>query len=137
MQVFRFRTLAYLMVLIGLAANTDAAGRATVTIDLNDSKPISPLLTGGSFEDLSYAADGGLYTELIENPSFDYSAADDHGWNALSFWDLEKRDGESELISDAADSIHSNNPLDLVLGVKHPGEGVGIINYGFGGINRL
>jgi hypothetical protein len=33
-------------------------------------KPISPDLVGVFFEDLNYAADGGLYAELIQNRSF-------------------------------------------------------------------
>ncbi len=117
-----------------MGGRVEAAGKATVSIDLNQGKPISPLLMGVFFEDLSYAADGGLYAELIENRSFDYSAADGRGWNALSFWQLEERGGDGELISDSADPIHPNNPLYLVLGVRDPGEGVGIINSGYGGI---
>lgn len=108
---------------------------AVISIEKNKQMPISPLLMGVFFEDLSYAADGGLYAELIENRSFDYSAAEGHGWNALSFWHAEKRGkGDVELISDTADPIHPNNPLYLVLGVRNPGEGAGIVNYGYAGI---
>lgn len=40
----------------------------TLTIDLAQSgKPISPELFGIFFEDLNYAADGGLYAELVQN----------------------------------------------------------------------
>jgi alpha-L-arabinofuranosidase len=123
--------LAVGLLFVGCAA----AEAARVTIEMTDSKPISPLLTGVFYEDLNYAADGGLYAELIENRSFDYSAAAGHGWHALSFWHLEKRGGgEGELISDSADPVHPNNPLYLVLGVKNPGAGVGVINYGYAGI---
>ena len=112
-----------------------AAGPVTVEIDTGEGKPISPLLMGAFFEDLSYAADGGLYAELVENRSFDYSPSDGRGWNALSFWNLEKRgDAEGELISDSADPVHANNPLYAVIGIRNPGEGVGIANSGFGGI---
>lgn len=47
-----------------------------IRVDSALSKPISPLLYGVFFEDLNYAADGGLYAELIQNRSFEYSAND-------------------------------------------------------------
>ncbi len=129
--------VSLLLVFLALAiGQRSAADPAVVSIDLNASKPISPLLMGVFFEDLSYAADGGLYAELVENRSFDYAAADGPGdWQPLSFWQLEQRGGgEGELISDSADPVHPNNPLYLVLGIRNPGEGVGVINHGYGGI---
>ena len=48
-------------------------------------KDISPDLFGIFFEDINYAADGGLYAELVQNRSFEYSAADNRG---LEFLDL-------------------------------------------------
>ncbi|MBN2683740.1 MAG: hypothetical protein JXR40_00540, partial [Pontiellaceae bacterium] len=117
---------------LNLCAQEDAP---RVEIDLSKDTPISPLLMGIFFEDLSYAADGGLYGELVENRSFDYSPSEVRDWNPLSFWHLETRGGGAgELISDTADPIHPNNPLYLVIGVKNPGEGVGVINYGYAGI---
>ena len=127
--------LAAVMGIVALTGCKAAAENAVVSVDLTESKPISPNLAGVFFEDLNYAADGGIYAELIENRSFDYSAAAGHGWHALSFWHLEKRGGgEGELISDSAEPVHPNNPLYLVLGVKNPGGGVGVINYGYAGI---
>ena len=129
-----FKTCLAVSILSGLA-RVSSAEQATVEIDFGKEMSISPLLMGIFYEDLSYAADGGLYAELIENRSFDYSKSEGRGWDALSFWHLEKRGGgEGELISDSAEPIHPNNPLYLVLGVKNPGEGVGVINYGYGGI---
>ena len=40
------------------------------------SKEISPILVGAFFEDLNYAADGGLYGELLQNRSFEYTPSD-------------------------------------------------------------
>ncbi len=113
-----------------------AAEKVTVEIDAGEGKAISPLLMGAFFEDLNYAADGGLYGELVENRSFDYSPSEEQRWHALSFWTLEQRgDAEGQLISDSADPIHPNNPLYAVIGIRNPAEGIGISNSGFGGIN--
>lgn len=40
----------------------------------NAERKISDLLIGAFFEDINYAADGGLYAELIQNRGFEYSA---------------------------------------------------------------
>ena len=67
---------------------------ATITIDNSKSKKISDLLVGVFFEDINYAADGGLYAELIQNRDFEYALSDkegkDKGWNSLKSWHLKE-----------------------------------------------
>ena len=58
---------------------------ATLTVQ-NQEKAISDKLIGIFFEDLSYAADGGLYAELIQNRDFEYNAKDRREWNAATAW---------------------------------------------------
>ena len=80
---------------------------ATLSIDWNDRKDISPDLMGIFFEDISHAADGGLYAELIQNRDFEYSSADRKEWNARTAWRLE---GEGTTWNIACDNpIHHNN----------------------------
>jgi alpha-L-arabinofuranosidase len=98
-------------------------------------RPISPDIVGVFFEDLNYAADGGLYAELVQNRSFEYSPAEQPDWHPLKFWDLQKRGGGDGSIGVAnMRPIHRNNPHYVLLTVRTPGEGVGIANSGFGGI---
>lgn len=108
----------------------------TLTIQATQpGKPISPNLIGVFFEDLNYAADGGLYAELIQNRSFDYSPTEQATWGATSFWDLQTRGGgEGSLGVQEVRPLHPNNPLYARLTVNEPGEGVGIANRGFDGI---
>lgn len=112
------------------------AQRTTVTVDAASAgKPISPDLFGVFFEDLNYAADGGLYAELIQNRSFEYSPTEQPSWNPLSFWDLQKRGGGDGSITVAEmRPIHENNPHYVLLTVGKPGDGVGMVNGGFDGI---
>src|SRR5438093_5699971 len=107
-----------------------------LTIDLNQTgKAISPDLFGIFFEDLNYAADGGLYAELIQNRSFEYDVTEQPTWNSLSFWELTKRGGgEGDWAVGAARPIHPNNPHYLHLDVSKVGGGVGLVNSGFDGI---
>ncbi|MBR6194570.1 MAG: alpha-N-arabinofuranosidase [Prevotella sp.] len=60
--------------------------KATLTIDPSKQKPISPNLIGIFFEDISYAADGGLYAELVQNRDFEYSSKDRREWKATTAW---------------------------------------------------
>ncbi|MCR4603531.1 MAG: carbohydrate binding domain-containing protein [Prevotella sp.] len=59
---------------------------ATLNVDMTQQKVISDKLIGIFFEDISYAADGGLYAELIQNRDFEYSRKDRGEWNATTAW---------------------------------------------------
>ncbi|MBQ8463896.1 MAG: alpha-N-arabinofuranosidase [Prevotella sp.] len=59
---------------------------ATLTVDAGNSKAISNQLIGIFFEDISYAADGGLYAELVQNRDFEYNAKDRREWTATTAW---------------------------------------------------
>lgn len=111
------------------------APTSVVTVDLaGPAKSISPDLFGVFFEDLNYAADGGLYAELIQNRSFEYQATEQTTWNNLTTWELVNRGGKGSLKVEAAFPLHPNNPHYAVLAVETPGDGVGLANSGFDGI---
>ena len=93
---------------------------------------ISDILTVGAFfEDLNSAADGGLSAELIQNGSFEYSAADYPDWNFLTTWELV---GSCTVALGRAAPFRSNNPTYLVLGLVAAEGEVGLRNRGYGGI---
>jgi alpha-L-arabinofuranosidase len=102
----------------------------------NKGKKISPDLFGLFFEDINYAADGGLYAELVQNRSFEYSPTEQKGWNPLSFWEYTSTGFSYGRISVETNSpIHPNNPHYVVLDVEHIDKGgVGLKNYGFAGM---
>ncbi|MCA1744197.1 MAG: alpha-L-arabinofuranosidase, partial [Bacteroidales bacterium] len=67
----KFSLSLYLLFITALFLST----KAQVTIQADFSQlpvPISPTHMGAFFEDINYAADGGLYAELIQNRSFEY-----------------------------------------------------------------
>lgn len=105
-----------------------------LTVRPEAEKAISPMLIGIFFEDISSAADGGLYAELIQNRDFEYDPADKRGqdpaWNALHSW---RTTGEEmRLAISTEDPIHPNNPHYAVLTVERPG--AALVNAGFDGI---
>ncbi len=126
----------FLLPLIPFVGLWSAAPAQTLTLGIDASAPgkaISPDLIGVFFEDLSHAADGGLYAELVQNRSFEYSALSRPEWNNLSAWELAERGGRGSLALDGAFPLHRNNPHYAVLEVRQQGE-VALINAGFDGI---
>jgi alpha-L-arabinofuranosidase len=106
-------------------------------------KKISPDLFGLFFEDINYAADGGLYAEQVQNRSFEYSPTEQKEWNPLSYWEYTAPGYSYGSVSiENASPIHPNNPHYIVLNAEHIGKeekfvgtsGVGLKNTGFGGI---
>ena len=78
---------------------------ATLTVLPDSEKVISDKLIGIFFEDISYAADGGLYAELIQNRDFEYTAKDHGGWTATTAWHSAR---EIEIATEHP--LHPNNP---------------------------
>ena len=106
-------------------------------------KKISKELIGIFFEDISYSADGGLYAELVENGSFEYSPAERDGWGPGTSW-KQIRPGHSlgTLQVRMDNPIHPNNPTYMRLHTERVKEyhdyagwkGFGLENGGFDGI---
>ena len=106
-------------------------------------KKISNELLGIFFEDISYSADGGLYAELVENGSFEYSPAERDGWGPGTAW-KQIRPGHSlgTLQVRMDNPIHPNNPTYMRLHTERVKEyydyagfkGFGLENSGFDGI---
>lgn len=99
-------------------------------------KAISRDLFGIFFEDLSYAADGGLYAELVQNRSFEYNPSDNKAWNPLTNWTyITDGYGYGNVSVESANPIHPNNPHYVVLDIQDEGQkGIGLKNSGYDGI---
>lgn len=104
--------------------------KVSMTVNGNDRKAISSDLMGIFFEDISYAADGGLYAELIQNRDFEYSSNDRREWNAQTAWKLE---GEGTLWSVETNNPISQNNAHYIL-LKTAKAGAKLINEGWDGI---
>ena len=76
-----------------------------------DGKKISPDLFGLFFEDINYAADGGLYAELVQNRSFEYNPGERREWHPFSFWEfLLPGHSIGRINIETNEPIHPNNP---------------------------
>lgn len=106
--------------------------KATIQVDVSQGKSISDHLIGIFFEDINYAADGGLYAELVQNRDFEYSSKDGsrQGWDSNYAWSV--KGGQGTLTIATERPIHENNPHYAVLDVRQVG--AALQNDGYDGI---
>jgi len=125
-----------LLILLALSSIVITSSAQTIK-KASVAKHISPDLFGVFFEDLSYAADGGLYAELIQNRSFEYTPADKKGWNPLTAWEyINDGFGYGELSVESSEPLNANNPHYIKLTITDEGQkGIGLTNSGFDGIS--
>ena len=108
-----------------LLATSLTAGAQTHVFDVNTKKlgaPVQPTMYGIFFEDINYAADGGLYAELVKNRSFEFP-------NAFTGWDIS---GKVTLMNDGP---FERNPHYVRLAPSgHSDKHTMIENHGFFGM---
>ena len=126
---------------------------AAATLGLNAQRPmkapkggkaISDELIGIFFEDISSSADGGLYAELLQNGSFEYSPAERDGWGPGTAW-KQVRPGHSlgTMQVRMDNPLNANNSTYMRLHTEREKEyydykgwkGYGLQNDGFDGIS--
>ncbi len=107
-----------------LACTSLSAQNRRMDIDLKKAgAPIQPTMYGIFFEDINFAADGGLYAELIKNRSFEYPQDALQGWKAFG----------KVVVKD--DGPFDRNPHYVRLEeAGHPHKWTGIENEGWFGI---
>ncbi len=113
-----------------LAFTALRAAEVTTRITIEAGEPghaVSPLLHGIFFEDINYAADGGLYAELVQNRSFEHA-------ESLYAWSTVSRGAEGGVEVRADTPLNAKNPHYLRLDIAKPGKGFGVANSGYGGI---
>lgn len=121
---------------------TDDSGRfadlapltAEITAIPENSKAISDMFIGIFFEDINYAADGGLYAELVQNRGFEYKLSDtkgrDKSWDSKKAWNFT---GEQENFTiDTISPLHPHQKHFALLTISKVGEA--LENEGFDGI---
>lgn len=89
---------------------------ADYTLDIDASeeiRQISDLLFGIFFEDINFAADGGLYAEKIVNRSFEYTSLAEndqlYGWNIVGTPEINVK------VDDKDNCLNSNNTNYIII----------------------
>lgn len=126
------------------AAACGIALSAAAKTQAPESKKISNELIGIFFEDISSSADGGLYAELVQNGSFEFSPAEHDGWGPGTAWRMMRPGHATGYIEPRTDSpLNDRNPHYMRIVCERATHyydykglaGVGIRNEGFDGIN--
>ena len=132
---------------------TFAALFAAATMGLSAQKPmtapaggkaISDELIGIFFEDINNSADGGLYAELLQNGSFEFSPVERDGWGPGTAWRMIRPGHSTGWLETRMDNpVHPNNANYMRLNTERVKEyydyrgwkGFGLQNDGFDGIS--
>src|SRR4051812_44688708 len=82
-------TLLVASAVLPVPSNAAAADVTDYAINVDpkgSGAKIDDTMYGVFFEDINRAADGGLYAELVQNRSFEYSTADNNSYTPLTSW---------------------------------------------------
>ena len=124
------RTLLGTMIV--LASLSARAQQPSLSATIHADRPaheIPKTLYGLFFEDINFAADGGLYPELIANRGFDWRTREPEGW--AREW---RGEAMGRVSLQGGDPVHPNTFQYLRIECYAPGEGAGVANGGFNGI---
>ena len=91
-------------------------------------------LFGIFFEDINYSADGGVYPEMLQNGSFEFSENDtrEKDFSPFSFWEpVEEGGAKVELCAQQGETLFPRNPGSARIQILAAGERAGLRNIGF------
>lgn len=119
-------TLAALLCSAGIASAQQVKKLSVLTDSRGPAIP--PAMWGIFFEDINFAADGGLYAELVKNRSFEFA-------KPMMAWKEVTKDGGagSTLIINRGET-NANNPRFARISIKKDKGSYGLANEGFRGM---
>lgn len=127
-----------------LLATSLSASAATKPAKVLEKKAISKDLFGIFIEDLNYTADGGLYAEMVQNRSFEYSPSDidlrvyykKGQWHPFSAWEfLKTGNAIAKMSLETEKPLNKNNRHYASIDVFTVGnKGAGLRNTGYHGM---
>ncbi|WAZ20530.1 carbohydrate binding domain-containing protein [Streptomyces cinnabarinus] len=113
--------------LVPAPAHAEDVTDYAITVDPTaQGAKIDDTMYGVFFEDINRAADGGLYAELVQNRSFEYSTADNGSYTPLTSWAVS---GTAQVQNDSGRLNERNrNYLSLAAGsaVTNAGYNTGV-----------
>ena len=99
-------------------------------ISVNVTKPVAPVqstMWGIFFEDINFAADGGIYAELVKNRSFEF-------FQPLMGWKIMKPDTTTGVQILNRNETNPDNPRFVQISIAHGEPSFGLSNEGFRGM---
>ena len=118
------------LLLLAVASTALLNAQKPLEISIVAGKPVaevSPTMWGVFFEDINFAADGGLYAEMVKNRSFEFSLP-------MIGWSEVDKNGEGRVMSSFYTPSNEKNPRFLRLVADAQNGFYGIENEGFRGM---
>jgi len=128
-MILKKTTILYLLIIA--ITSVELAAQKPLPIIVNVDKPkaeIKPTMWGIFFEDINFAADGGIYAELVKNRSFEFYKPRT-GWKI----DVTSKDSSHFVILNRG-VLNETNPRFARITLKEGSDKLGITNSGFRGI---
>ncbi len=114
---------------VRLAVEAIDLAEHTLTVDGDaTTHAVSENLYGAFYEDINYAADGGLYAELVRNRSFEFAPTDNASFNGLTAWQKVERGTTGTIAVASERSQWLNDSNRAYLEITSNGAGVGVRN---------
>jgi alpha-L-arabinofuranosidase len=123
------RYLVFLILTL-LIPGHSISGQQITEITVAANKPVAevqPTMWGVFFEDINFAADGGIYAELVKNRSFEFSLP-------LMGWNLVRQNGNGRTMASFYYPANPSNPRYMRVVVNAPSGVFGLENEGFRGM---
>jgi alpha-L-arabinofuranosidase len=135
--------LAAAVLLAGSAAPATPASAGGHSTDPDYTVTVAPRARGAAIgdamygvflEDINFAADGGLYAELVRNRSFEFRPVDNASYTPMTAWTPVSEAGGAGTVTTVDDTARLNerNRTYLEVGLTNPGQGwYGVRNSGY------
>ncbi len=122
----KFLALIFIGLLFTLALSANQEDKITVKVD-QPTASVEPTMWGIFFEDINFAADGGIYAELVKNRSFEFA-------KPLMGWKILKKDVTDGLLILNRSETNADNPRFARIARTNSEEKFGLENEGFRGM---
>lgn len=123
--------LLFIFLLVPFFTDSNITAQKVLEISVQADKPgadIQPAMWGVFFEDINFAADGGIYAELVKNRSFEFELPMT-GWRTLS-----KQNGTGRIVANFYSPSSPSNPHYMRIYIDPSAGTFGFTNEGFRGM---
>jgi alpha-N-arabinofuranosidase len=123
--------LLFVFLLVPFFNDSNIKAQKVLEISVQADKPgaeIQPAMWGVFFEDINFAADGGIYAELVKNRSFEFELPMT-GWRTLS-----KQNGTGRIVANFYSPSRPSNPHYMRIYIDPSVGSFGFTNEGFRGM---
>lgn len=118
----------WIALLTALAASSNGFSQISLHVKPNEIRStVSPQMWGIFFEDINFAADGGLYAELVKNGSFQFPLP-------FSGWKVNKPDFKDKVLVVNQAGVKNGNTRYVRISKSSDSSVFNIVNEGFRGI---